>query len=167
MSLKGLKCPVSKFVNSDTCPRPTTQVLVKMLAAPMSDEDFLRVLTPLHDLNALPPFDQQGNRWKQQQLPSVAGCDGVGVVVATAKRGQSDGEVPGVVRHDRRPSPLHRTPTTACEYALTLGPAAQVRSDEEALEAKDWVVVKPDPREAPLGTWRGMLICHEHRLLKV
>ena len=34
------------------------EVLVRMLAAPVNDEDLLRMSTPLHALNAMPPFDQ-------------------------------------------------------------------------------------------------------------
>ena len=39
------------------------EVLVRMLAAPVNDEDLLRATTPLHALNAIPPFDQLDQQW--------------------------------------------------------------------------------------------------------
>ena len=112
------------------------EVLVRMLAAPVNDEDLLRASTPLHALNALPPFDQADQQWEATSLPAVPGVDGVGVVVATAHTGD-------------RPSPL---------------PSADAATP---LDVKQWVVVKPAARAAPVGSWRGLLVCPENRLVAV
>ena len=120
------------------------EVLVRMLAAPVNDEDLLRATTPLHALNALPPFDQVDQQWEPVSLPAVAGVDGVGVVVATARKNDGGESYPGS--------------------------AADSPVGEEAvppLEPKDWVVVKPVARAAPVGSWRGLLICQERRLCAV
>ena len=112
------------------------EVLVRMLAAPVNDEDLLRASTPLAALNALPPFDQADQQWEATSLPAVPGVDGVGVVVATARTGD-------------RPSPLPTADATT------------------PLDVKQWVVVKPAARAAPVGSWRGLLVCPENRLVAV
>ncbi len=121
------------------------EVLVRMLAAPVNDEDLLRASTPLHALNALPPFDQIDQQWQPVSLPAVAGVDGVGVVVATARKNDgADESFPG-------------SPAESPLGEKSVAP----------LEPKDWVVVKPMARAAPVGSWRGLLICQESRLCAV
>jgi len=61
------------------------EVLVQWLACCMHDEDLVRVATPLSVLNDYPPFNRTGNKWEVTKLPAVAGGEGVGVVVATAR----------------------------------------------------------------------------------
>mmetsp|Transcript_5381 Transcript_5381/g.18058 ORF Transcript_5381/g.18058 Transcript_5381/m.18058 type:complete len:660 (+) Transcript_5381:81-2060(+) len=61
------------------------EVLVHMLAACVTDEDLLRVQTPLTVLNDFPPFNRTNNKWEAVPLPATAGVEGVGVVIATAK----------------------------------------------------------------------------------
>jgi trans-2-enoyl-CoA reductase len=60
-------------------------VLVHWLACCVHDDDLVRVQSPLSVLNDYPPFNRTGNKWEAQQLPAVAGGEGVGVVVATAR----------------------------------------------------------------------------------
>ena len=38
---------------------------------------------------------------------------------------------------------------------------------EYALEVKDWVVVAPDARKAPVGSWSTLCVCDSSRLIKV
>ena len=45
----------------------------------------MRVRSPLSVLNDYPPFNRTGHKWEVQRLPAVAGGEGVGVVVATAR----------------------------------------------------------------------------------
>lgn len=61
------------------------EVLVHMLAACVTDEDLLRVQTPLTVLNNFPPFNRTNNKWEEVPLPATAGVEGVGIVIATAK----------------------------------------------------------------------------------
>ncbi|KAL1515196.1 hypothetical protein AB1Y20_004257 [Prymnesium parvum] len=61
------------------------EVLVHMLAASISEEDLLRVQTSLSILNDFAPFNRTHNKWEELPLPAVAGVEGVGVVLATAK----------------------------------------------------------------------------------
>lgn len=61
------------------------EVLVHMLAASISDEDLLRIQTSLSILNDFAPFNRTNNKWEEIPLPAVAGVEGVGVVLATAK----------------------------------------------------------------------------------
>lgn len=61
------------------------EVLVKMIAAPILDEDLGRIRDTMAPLNASRPFCAQGNEFEDWQLPATAGVDGIGVVVATAK----------------------------------------------------------------------------------
>ena len=68
------------------------EVLVHMLAACVNDEDLVRVQSSLAVLNEYPPFNRMGNKWEAQPLPAVAGVEGVGVVLATAKN------VPGLAK---------------------------------------------------------------------
>jgi trans-2-enoyl-CoA reductase len=56
-----------------------------MLAACINDDDLVRVQSPLSVLNDYPPFNRTGNKWEALGLPAVAGGEGVGVVLATAK----------------------------------------------------------------------------------
>ena len=123
------------------------EVLVRMLAAPVNDEDLLRASTPLHALNCMPPFDQVDQQWAPVSFPAVAGVDGVGVVVATARRNSGGADVNGF-------------PGNPAESPLGDKMVAP-------LEPKDWVVVKPVARAAPVGSWRGLLICQESRLCAV
>ena len=55
------------------------------LACCVHDDDLVRVQSPLSVLNDYPPFNRTGNKWEAQRLPAVAGGEGVGVVVATAR----------------------------------------------------------------------------------
>ena len=105
------------------------EVLVRMLAAPVGEDDLNRVATPLAVLNDFPPFNRTANKWEPTALPATGGGEGVGIVIATAKN------VPT----------LHDCP----------------------LEVKDWVVVRPDARLAPLGTWSTLVVADASRLLKV
>mmetsp|Transcript_50909 Transcript_50909/g.84369 ORF Transcript_50909/g.84369 Transcript_50909/m.84369 type:complete len:666 (+) Transcript_50909:75-2072(+) len=66
------------------------EVLVHMLASCITDEDLLRVQTPLTVLNDFPPFNRTNNKWEEVPLPAVAGVEGVGIVIATAKNVPSD-----------------------------------------------------------------------------
>ena len=120
----------------------------RMLAAPVNDEDLLRATTPLHALNAIPPFDQLDQQWAPVSLPAIAGVDGVGVVVATARQSHGDGTGGGVYPGS---------------------PAENPEGEERVapLEVKDWVVIKPAARAAPVGSWRGLLVCQESRLCAV
>ena len=61
------------------------EVLVHWLACCVHDDDLVRVQSPLSVLNDYPPFNRTGNKWEAQRLPAVAGGEGVGVVVATAR----------------------------------------------------------------------------------
>ena len=61
------------------------EVLVYMLAACVNEEDLLRVQTPLTVLNNFPPFSRMKSKWEEIALPAVAGLEGVGIVIATAK----------------------------------------------------------------------------------
>jgi len=61
------------------------EVLVHMLAASVNDEDLLRVQTSLAVLNDFAPFNRTNNKWEADELPAVVGCEGVGVVLATAQ----------------------------------------------------------------------------------
>ena len=61
------------------------EVLVHMLAACVTDEDVLRVQTPLTVLNNFPPFNRLNNKWEDVPLPATAGVEGVGIIIATAK----------------------------------------------------------------------------------
>ena len=67
-----------------TAPR-APQVLVHWLACCVHDDDLVRVRSPLSVLNDYPPFNRTGLKWEVQRLPAVAGGEGVGVVVATAR----------------------------------------------------------------------------------
>jgi len=68
------------------------EVLVHMLAACVNDEDLLRVQTSLSVLNDFAPFNRTANKWEEEELPAIAGVEGVGVVLATAQNvpGQKD-----------------------------------------------------------------------------
>jgi trans-2-enoyl-CoA reductase len=74
---------------SDAHPLPVMlgygQVLVKMIAAPISDDDFKWMQQPKCELNKAHPFCRPGNSMAEWEPGSCAGVDGVGVVVATAK----------------------------------------------------------------------------------
>lgn len=61
------------------------EVLVHMLAASISEEDLLRIQTSLSVLNDFAPFNRTNNKWEELSLPAVAGVEGVGVILATAK----------------------------------------------------------------------------------
>eukprot|EP00966_Prymnesium_polylepis_P173569 4015298-Prymnesium_polylepis.1 len=61
------------------------EVLVHMLAASISEDDLLRIQTSLSILNDFAPFNRTNNKWEELSLPAVAGVEGVGVVLATAK----------------------------------------------------------------------------------
>jgi len=122
------------------------EVLVYMLAACVNDEDLLRVQTPLTVLNDFPPFNRTNNKWEQIPLPSVAGVEGVGVVLATAKNlGRPD------------PAMAH----------LSSLPGFHMPKEEEILEVKDWVIALPDARLKPIGSWSTLAIADSDRLLKV
>ncbi|KAL1522251.1 hypothetical protein AB1Y20_017248 [Prymnesium parvum] len=124
-----------------------SEVLVYMLAACVNDEDLLRVQTPLTILNDFPPFNRTKKKWEQIPLPAVAGVEGVGVVVATAKN---------LAKPDEVQEKLYRTlPGLAGQQA------------EELLEVKDWVIALPDARLKPIGCWSSLCICDASRLLKV
>jgi trans-2-enoyl-CoA reductase len=69
------------------------EVLVHMLAACVNDEDLLRVQTSLSVLNDFAPFNRTSNKWEKEELPAVAGVEGVGVVLATAQN------VPGLSKY--------------------------------------------------------------------
>ncbi len=122
------------------------EVLVYMLAACVNDEDLLRVQTPLTILNDFPPFNRVNNKWEQIGLPAVAGLEGVGVVVATAKN-------------------LGRPDAAAAAYKDL--PGFNAPKEEEIFEVKDWVIALPDARLKPAGTWSTLAVCDSHRLLKV
>ena len=122
------------------------EVLVYMLAACVNDEDLLRVQTPLTVLNDFPPFNRTRNKWEQIPLPAIAGVEGVGVVLATAK-------------NVGRPDP------SMAQYANL--PGFHQPKEEEILEVKDWVIALPDARLKPVGCWSTLCIADSHRLLKV
>jgi len=122
------------------------EVLVYMMATCVNDEDLLRVQTPLTVLNDFPPFNRTNNKWEQIPLPAVAGIEGVGVVLATAKNlGKVDPAM----------------------SALSQLPGFQQQKEDENLEAKDWVIALPDARLRPVGCWSTLAIADSHRLLKV
>ena len=122
------------------------EVLVYMLASCVNDEDLLRVQTPLTILNEFPPFNRTKNKWEEIPLPAVAGVEGVGVVMATAKNiGRPD---PAMAQYNDLPG--FTTP-----------------SEEEILEVKDWVIALPDARLKPVGCWSTLAVCDSKRLLKV
>jgi trans-2-enoyl-CoA reductase len=141
------------------------QVLVRMLCAPVSDEDLLRLATPLHTLNGMPPFDQPGRGWAEVELPAVAGVDGVGIVVATARRDDSDDSTSPYAAAAAREGGRGGSGAGADGVAGT-GRAARPAA-AAALEVKQWVVVEPQSRLCPVGTWQGLLVCDESRLLGV
>jgi trans-2-enoyl-CoA reductase len=119
--------------------------LVHMLMAPMDWEDDMRVLDRVDALNTATPFNRKDNSWAETLMPACIGCDAVGIVIATAKHGDT-GKAEDLLPKDYdRPMP----------------------GSTDFVEAKDWAIVLPDARAAPLGTWRRMLICHEDRLLFV
>jgi len=122
------------------------EVLVYMLAASVTDEDLLRVQTPLTVLNDFPPFNRTNNKWEQIPLPAVAGVEGVGVVLATAKN-------------------LGRPDASQAQYANL--PGFHAPKEEEILEVKDWVIALPDARLKPVGCWSTLCVAESHRLLKV
>ena len=118
------------------------EVLVYMLAACVNDEDLLRVQTPLTVLNDFPPFNRTNNKWEQIPLPSAAGVEGVGIVLATAKNlGRPD-------------------PSMA---ALANLPGFHQPKEEEILEVKDWVIALPDARLKPVGCWSTLAIADSNR----
>eukprot|EP01048_Picozoa_sp_COSAG05_P000441 COSAG05_NODE_12_length_37297_cov_117.537072_4_plen_162_part_00 len=41
------------------------------------------------------------------------------------------------------------------------------KAEEDFFSQLDWVVVLPDARAKPVGSWRSHFICHEDRLLRV
>ena len=45
------------------------EVLVRMLAAPVGEDDLNRVATPLAVLNDFPPFNRTANKWEPTALP--------------------------------------------------------------------------------------------------
>ena len=122
------------------------EVLVYMLAACVTDEDLLRVQTPLTVLNDFPPFNRTNNKWEQIPLPAVAGVEGVGVILATAKN-------------------LGRPAPSEAQYANL--PGFHTPKEDEILEVKDWVLMLPDARLKPVGCWSTLCIADGHRLLKV
>eukprot|EP00908_Phaeocystis_cordata_P027005 Transcript_954.p1 GENE.Transcript_954~~Transcript_954.p1 ORF type:complete len:697 (-),score=349.19 Transcript_954:150-2240(-) len=119
------------------------EVLVYMLAACVTEEDLLRVQTPLTILNEFPPFSRTNNKWQPIALPAVAGGEGVGIVVAAAKDvGKPSGptlELPGLTQ----------------------------KAEEELIEVRDWVIALPDSRGAPVGCWGSLRVMDSARLLKV
>ena len=122
------------------------ECLVYMLAACVNDEDLLRVQTPLTILNDFPPFNRTNTKWENIPLPAVAGLEGVGIVVATAKNlGRPD------------PAMAH----------LKGVPGFHQPKEEEILEVKDWVIALPDARLKPVGCWSTLAVCDSQRLLKV
>ena len=123
------------------------EVLVYMLAACVNEEDLLRVQTPLTILNNFPPFNRGAKKWEETSLPATAGVEGVGIVVATAK------DVPAGDADDEQMKALRALPA--------------FRSKENALEVKDWVIMLPDNRGAPVGAWSTLCVCDAARLLKV
>jgi len=122
------------------------EVLVYMLAACVNDEDLLRVQTPLTILNDFPPFNRTRNKWEEIPLPSVAGVEGVGVVMATAKN-------------------LGRPEASMAAYKDL--PGFQQPKEEEIIEVKDWVIALPDARLKPVGCWSTLAVADSARLLKV
>jgi len=124
---------------------------VYMLAACVNEEDLIRVQTPLTVLNSFPPFNRTKNKWEEIQLPAVAGVEGVGVVIATAK------DVPGGGDDDEDED----------EQMKAMKNLPGLRKNEHSLELKDWVIALPDARQAPIGCWSTLCICDSSRLLKV
>jgi len=122
------------------------EVLVYMLAACVNDEDLLRVQTPLTVLNDFPPFNRTNNKWEEIGLPAVAGVEGVGIIMATAKN-------------------LGR-PDASMEVYQNL-PGFNKPKEEEIFEVKDWIIALPDARLKPVGCWGSLMICDSSRLLKV
>ena len=122
------------------------EVLVYMLAACVNDEDLLRVQTPLTILNDFPPFNRTRNKWEEIPLPAVAGVEGVGVIMATAKN-------------------LGRPDPAMAQYQNL--PGFTQPKEEEIMEVKDWVIALPDARLKPVGCWSTLAICDSKRLLKV
>jgi len=120
------------------------EVLVYMLAACVNEDDLLRVQTPLTILNNFPPFNRTKLKWEEIQLPAVAGVEGVGIVIATAK------DVPAPMDED---SPMAQLPG--------------LKAREDHLEVKDWVVALPNTRRAPIGAWSTLCVCEASQLLKV
>ena len=85
------------------------EVLVHMLAACVNDEDLLRVQTSLAILNDFAPFNRTNNKWDEEELPAIAGIEGVGVVLATAQNVPTlqTGAAPRIISPDPSPhSPL-------------------------------------------------------------
>jgi trans-2-enoyl-CoA reductase len=142
------------------------QVLVRMLASPLNDEDFVRARAPLEALNMLQPFCRKqaetgvDNGWEptppggggpDASAPFCGGADGVGVVMAASKHGDN------VRGSDVLPNDWGSQPKDA--------QAMPGRKDFFA--PLDWVVALPSARGAPIGCWRRLLVCHEDRLLRV
>ncbi len=142
------------------------QVLVRMLASPLNDEDFMRIRAPLEALNVLQPFCRKqhetgvNNNWEatppggggpDKRAPFCGGADGVGVVMAASKHGDN------VRGSDVLPNDWGSQPKDARGLA----------GRKDFFGPLDWVVVLPSARGAPLGTWRRLLVCHEDCLLRV
>lgn len=125
------------------------EVLVYWLAASVTEEDLLRVQTPLTILNNFPPFNRTKQKWEEIRLPATAGGEGVGIVLATAK------DVPSVKLDD------------ADEVAKAVRSLPGMHANAHALEVKDWVIALPDARRAPVGCWSSLSVVPSERLLKV
>jgi len=121
------------------------EVLVYMLAACVNEDDLLRVQTPLTILNNFPPFNRTAKKWEEITLPAVAGVEGVGIVVATAKDVPSTG--------DEDENPYNKLPG--------------MKPPDDSLEVKDWVIALPDARRSPMGCWGTLCVTDASRLLKV
>ena len=144
----GAPDEVLRVDNAHTMPSQLAhgEVLVYMLAACVNDEDLLRVQTPLTILNDFPPFNRTRNKWEEIPLPAIAGVEGVGVIMATAKN-------------------LGR-PDAAMTQLQSL-PGFEAPKEEDILEVKDWVIALPDARLKPVGCWSTLAIADSKRLLKV
>lgn len=125
------------------------EVLVYWLASSVTEEDLLRIQTPLTILNNFPPFNRTKHKWEEIRLPATAGGEGVGIILATAKD-----------------VPLARIDETD-EAAKAMRSLPGMHAHEHSLEVKDWVVALPDSRRAPVGCWSTLSVCASDRLLKV
>ena len=135
------------------------EVLVRMLAAPVGEDDLNRVATPLAVLNDFPPFNRTANKWEPTALPATGGGEGVGIVIATAKnvptlhRLPARGEGLGERSSRRPPRPARHVVARASSPTLRLLKVdpSDARRDRPRLRPRDGL---PPPRRLRLAAPR-------------